>query len=203
MALISNGTTIFDGGSIASGIGSSMVLIKKLTASSSATLSFVNGSSGVVLDTTYKEYMFILNNIHPATDNVDTTFQASTDGGSNYNTTMTTTFVRAAHSEAGTVGNIVYGTQAQHQETNFQTLNYQTGNDNDQCATGVLHLFDPGNTTFAKHFIYTGQDLGGADISNQRHVAGYFNTTSAINAVQFKMSSGNMDSGTITLYGIS
>ena len=203
MALISNGTTIFDGGSIASGIGSSMVLIKKLTASSSATLSFVNGSSGVVLDTTYKEYMFILNNIHPATDNADTTFQASTDGGSNYNTTMTTTFVRAALSEADTVGNIVYGTQAQHQETNFQILNYQTGNDNDQCATGVLHLFDPGNTTFAKHFIYTGQDLGGADISNQRHVAGYFNTTSAINAVQFKMSSGNMDSGTITLYGIS
>ena len=120
MALISNGTTIFDGGSMASGIGSSMVLIKKLTASSSATLSFVNGSSGVVLDTTYKEYMFILNNIHPATDAVNTTFQASTDGGSNYNTTMTTTFIRAAHGESGSVGNIVYGTQAQHQETNFQ-----------------------------------------------------------------------------------
>lgn len=203
MALISNGTTIFDGGSMASGIGSSMVLIKKLTASSSATLSFVNGSSDVVLDTTYKEYMFILNNIHPATDAVNTTFQASTDGGSNYNTTMTTTFIRAAHGESGSVGNITYGTQAQHQETNFQILNYQTGNDNDQCATGVLHLFDPGNTTFVKHFIYTGQDAGYSDLSNQRHVAGYFNTTSALNAVQFKMSSGNMDSGTITLYGIS
>ena len=203
MGLISNGTTVFDSGAMSSGFGGAMTAIKKLTASSSSTLSFVNGSSGVILDTTFKEYIFILNNIHPSTDAANTTFQASTDGGSNYNTTMTTTFIRAAHGENGSVGNIVFGSQAQASGTDFQVINYQTGNDNDQSATGVLHLFDPGNTTFVKHFIYTGQDAGASDLSNQRHVAGYFNTTSALNAVQFKMSSGNIDSGTITLYGIS
>ena len=185
--------------------GGAMVFIKKLTASSSGTLSFVDGSSDVVLDNTYKEYMFILNNIHPATDAVNTTFQASTDGGSNYNTTITSTFFRAAHDEADSVvSSVVYGTpQDQAQGTAFQILNYQTGNDNDQSATGILHLFNPSSTTFVKHFIYTGQDAGYSNISNQRFVAGYFNTTSALDAIQFKMGSGNIDAGTITLYGIN
>ena len=204
MGLISNGSTIFDNGSMASGFGSSMIFIKKLTASSSATLSFVDGTDGVVLDGTYKEYVFTLNNIHPATDAVNTTFQCSTDGGSNYNTTITSTFFRAAHDEADTFGNLVYGTSLdQAQGTGFQTLNYQTGNDNDQSATGILQLFNPSSTTFVKHFIYTGQDAGYSNISNQRFVAGYFNTTSAINAIQFKMDSGNIDAGDICLYGIA
>jgi len=185
--------------------GGAMTFIKKLTASSSSTLSFVDGSSDVVLDSTYKEYMFILNNIHPATDAVNTTFQASTDGGSNYNTTITSTFFRAAHDEADSVvSSVVYGTpQDQAQGSAFQTLNYQTGNDNDQSATGILHLFNPSSTTFVKHFIYTGQDAGYSNISNERFVAGYFNTTSALDAIQFKMESGNIDAGTITLYGIN
>ena len=204
MALISNATTIFDAGSMASGFGGSMVFIKKLTASSSATLSFVDGTDGVVLDDTYKEYVFTLNNIHPATDAVNTTFQCSTDGGSNYNTTITSTFFRAAHDEADTFGNLVYASSLdQAQGTGFETINYQTGNDNDQSATGILHLFNPSSTTFVKHFIYTGQDAGYSNITNERFVAGYFNTTSQIDGVRFQMSSGNIDAGDICLYGIA
>ena len=204
MGLISNGSTIFDNGSMASGFGGSMVFIKKLTASSSATLSFVDGSDGVVLDNTYKEYVFTLNNIHPQTDAVNTTFQASTDGGSNYNTTITSTFFRAAHDEADSFGNLVYGSpQDQAQGTAFQILNYQTGNDNDQSATGILHLFNPSSTTFVKHFIYTGQDAGYSNITNERFVAGYFNTTNPIDGVRFQMESGHIDAGDICLYGIA
>jgi len=182
----------------------SMTFIKKLTASSSATLSFVDGTDGVVLDNTYKEYVFTLNNIHPQTDAVNTTFQASTDGGSNYNTTITSTFFRAAHDEADSFGNLVYGSpQDQAQGTAFQILNYQTGNDNDQSATGILHLFNPSSTTFVKHFIYNGQDAGYSDITNERFVAGYFNTTNPIDGVRFQMESGNIDAGDICLYGIA
>ena len=185
------------------GLGS-MIFIKKLTASSSATLSFVDGTDGVVLDNTYKEYVFTLNNIHPQTDAVNTTFQASTDGGSNYNTTITSTFFRAAHDEADSFGNLVYGSpQDQAQGTAFQILNYQTGNDNDQSATGILHLFNPSSTTFVKHFIYNGQDAGYSDITNERFVAGYFNTTNPIDGVRFQMESGNIDAGDICLYGIA
>jgi len=200
MGLISNGTTIFDNGSMGSGFGSSLKFISKATASSSASISFTSG-----IDSTYKEYVFYLVNIHPQTDAVNTTFQASTDGGLNYNTTITSTFFRAAHDEADSVvSSVVYGTpQDQAQGTGFQILNYQTGNDNDQSATGILHLFNPSSTTFVKHFIYNGQDAGYSDITNQRFVAGYFNTTSAIDAVQFKMDSGNIDSGEILLFGVN
>jgi len=186
--------------------GGAMTFIKKLTASSSSTLSFVDGSSDVVLDSTYKEYMFILNNIHPATDAVNTTFQASTDGGSNYNTTITSTFFRAAHDEADSVvSSVVYGTpQDQAQGSAFQTLNYQTGNDNDQSATGILHLFNPSSTTFVKHFIANTQMMngGGTLYSVESFHAGYFNTTTALTRFQFKFASGNIDSGTIKMYGV-
>jgi hypothetical protein len=99
MALISNGSTIFDNGSMASGFGGSMTFIKKLTASASATLSFVDGTDGVVLDDTYKEYVFTFKDIHPATNRAIFGFNLSTDSGSNYNVTKTTTAFIAFHSE--------------------------------------------------------------------------------------------------------
>ena len=64
MGLISNGTTVFDAGAMSAGFGGAMTFIKKLTASSSATLSFVNGASSVVLDNTYKSYLFVYNNYY-------------------------------------------------------------------------------------------------------------------------------------------
>ena len=203
MGLISNGTTIFDGGAIDSGITKgSLIFIKKLTASSSANLTFVDGSSNVVLDSTYKEYLFTFNNIHPGTNNV--IFKVNfRDGGSNYDATKTTTWANAYHNEDGGSAGYSYATGGDlAQSTAGQYLGWSMYDDNDQSASGYLHLFNPSSTTFVKHFIarvnnyYT---TGSADAI----VAGYCNTTTAIDGVQFSMSSGNIDAGDICLYGIS
>ena len=191
--------TVF--GSI-TGLGS-MTFIKKLTASSSSTLSFVDGSSDVVLDNTYKEYLFTFNNIHPATDNASFSVNFSTDSGSNYNVTKTTTYFRAIHYENDTsaFGYDTGGDLAQ--STDFQNIITVIGADNDQSGVGYMHLFNPSDTTFVKHFIVNAQKAHYLDISVNEFYSGYANTASAIDAVQFKMSSGNIDSGTITLYGIN
>ena len=190
-------------GSAVTSLGS-MVFIKKLTASSSSTLSFVDGASSVVLDNTYKEYIFTFNNIHPATDNTALSFQANASGGSGYNETITSTFFVASHSEDGGGGDLTYRTsEDQAQGTAFQQLVYGVGNGNDECASGYLHLFNPSSTTFVKHFISRFQVNHKSDISYDMYSAGYFNTTSAIDEIQFKMSSGNIDAGDICLYGIA
>jgi hypothetical protein len=204
MGLISNGSTIFDNGSMASGFGGNMVFIKKLTASSSATLSFVNGTDGVVLDDTYKEYMFTFNNIHPATDNAEFTFQGSTDGGSNYNTTATTTFFEAYHLENDTSQGLVYQTSFDvAQTTSYFNLIANVGNNNDQSCSGTLTLYNPSSTTFVKHFMCDSHNAQGLDRAYRTFVAGYFNDTNDIDAVSFKFSSGNIDAGDICLYGIA
>ena len=131
-----------------------MRFIKKLTASSSATISFVDGTSDVVLDDTYKEYLFTFKDIHPATDDVHLSFNASIDSGSNYNVTKTTTNFRANHDEGGSASDLSYRTGGDiAQGTGFQNIAAEVGNDNDQCAVGTLHLFNPSSTTFVKHFI--------------------------------------------------
>ena len=184
--------------------GGSMVFIKKLTASSSGTLSFVDGSSDVVLDNTYKEYIFIFTTIHPQNSVFGFGFNGSIDSGSNYNVTKTTTWFSAYHNENGTSGTLEYSTSADlAQSTDFQRLTGTVHNANDQAFSGYLHLFNPSSTTFTKHFMSNvnyGYSTPGTE--NVR-VAGYFNTTSAIDAIQFKMNTGNIDAGTITLYGIS
>ena len=185
------------------GSGNSIELIKTLTASSSNTLSFVNGASSVVLDGTYKTYYFKFINMHPSADQSDLKFQGSTDGGSNYNTTMTTTFFQAYHDEGGSSAALGYdGNHDQAQGTSFQTIHRYVGNGNDECSSGELWLFNPSDTTFVTHFFSTASDYTGNDNNNVIRVGGYFNTTSAINAIQFKQSSGTMDAGTIKLYGI-
>jgi hypothetical protein len=182
----------------ASDVGGSLKLISTATASSSGTLNFTSG-----IDSTYKEYVFKFINIHPGTDDTRFVYQASIDGGTNYNTTMTTTTFRAAHAEGDTSASLGYRTaRDQAQGTSYQQLSEAVGADNDQCISGYLHLFDPSNTTFVKHFI----SQGPATISNDNlevlYVAGYHNTTSAINAVSFKFESGNIDSGVIKMYGV-
>jgi len=183
--------------------GGSMTFIKKLTASSSATLSFVDGASDVVLDDTYKEYMFTFKDIHPATDNGIFQFNLSIDTGSNYNVTKTTTLFRTYHTEDDSAQALVYqGSEDLPQSTAFQNLAYM-GNANDECLVGTLQLFDPSSTTFVKHFMYSGQFVQYQDSSQQWLVAGYGNTTSAVDAIQFQYASGNIDAGDICLYGIN
>ena len=188
-------------GSLSSG---SMTFIKKLTASSSSTLSFVDGSSDVVLDNTYKEYLFTFKNIHPATDNVIFEFQGNASGGSGYNETITSATFQSYHNEAGNVAELAYSTSGdQAQGTSFQRINDSIGNGNDESLSGFLRLFNPSDTTFVKHFNAVSARYHLLDYTNQFFVAGYFNTTSAIDEIQFKMSSGNIDAGDICLYGIN
>ena len=184
----------------------SMTFIKKLTASSSCDLTFHDGTSDVVFDSTYKEYLFIFNNIHAQTDGANFLFQANAAGGSGFNETVTSTIFEAYHAEddSGTPA-LGYSTgRDSAQGTDFLHLNCGSCDaDNDSCLAGTLKIFNPSSTTFVKHFIGTTNNaLNGAETDNT-FTAGYFNTTSAIDEVQFKMSSGNIDAGTITLYGIN
>ena len=207
MALISNGTTIFDAGSVASSFKGSMTLIKKLTASSDATLSFVNGASNVVFDSTYKEYVFTFNNIHPSTAS-NFVFQGNAAGGSGFDETMTTTFFYNYHKESGTDNALMYNTgKDQAQGTAYTIIAADgVGTDNDNCVSGYLHLFNPSSTTFVTHFISRISNTNGGGSSTYEcdcFSAGYFNTTAAIDEISFKFGSGNVDSGDICLYGIS
>ena len=206
MGLISNSTTIFDAGALASGFSGSMTLIKKLTASSSGTLSFVDGSSNVVLDSTYKEYLFTFKDIHPSNASTRFQFNGSTDSGSNYNVTKTSTIFIAGHIEADSDATLSYQSGDDlAQSTAFQDLAAYGDSDsaNDSCLAGYLHIFNPADTTFVKHFIARTNYVAHSYYSVDSHTAGYFNTTSAIDAIQFKFTSNNIDAGDICLYGIA
>lgn len=182
----------------------SLVLIKTLTASSSSSLSFVNGSSGVVLDSTYKAYKFVFKNIHPSSDVVEFMFQADTGTNTNYNQTITSTVFRAFHDEADSGTGLAYYTaKDQAQGTSYQPLSDDVGNGNDECMVGELFLFNPSSTTFVKHFMARTVDYNSNDHALTWHTAGYFNTTSAITSIDFKFEAGNIDAGTISLYGLT
>ena len=185
------------------GFGGSLKLIKEQTASSSASISFVDGTSDVVLDSTYRTYIFKFINIHPATNNAKFAFNLSIDGGSNYNVTKTTTMFRASHDEDDSGTSFGYvASQDLAQSTDFQNILQALGDNNDSSGSGELFLFSPSSTTFVKHFIARGGQMQENGKALDGYVAGYGNTTSAVDAVQFKMSSGNIDSGVIKLYGI-
>ena len=177
--------------------------IKTLTASSSATLSFVDGSSDVVLDSTYPIYKFEFINIHPETNTKYLTFQGSTDTGSSYGVTITSTAFYARQIESGGNTELGYNGSADlTQSTSFQRISQGVGNGNDECCNGYLYLFNPSNTTFVKHFMARMPTYQASNYIYDQNTAGYFNTTSAIDAIQFKMSSDAIDAGTIKLYGI-
>ena len=183
-----------------------LTLIKSITASSSASISFVDGASGVVLDDTYKSYVFKFIDVHPATDQASLSFNMSTDGGSNYNIAKTTTYFTAEHREDGSGGGLSYYTSLDlAQGTGFQNITRETANDNDIAASGFLKIYNPSSSVFVKHFICTSNTVYNStpDYAQNAFVAGYGNTTSAVNAIQFKFSSGNIDDGIIKLYGVS
>jgi|TARA_A100001391_G_scaffold48828_1_gene29233 hypothetical protein len=180
--------------------GGSLVKISSTTISSgTSTVSITSG-----IDGTYKEYLFIFNNFHLSNDNAQPGINFSVDGGSNYNVTKTTTNFSASHTEGGSGALLGYnGSWDLAQSTGVQYLTAGTGSDNDQSASGFLHLFDPSNTTFVKHFIAVMNSSTSDNTSMNLFIAGYGNTTSAINAVQFSVSAGTLDAGTITLYGVT
>ena len=174
-------------------------LIETQTASSSSTISFTSG-----IDSTYDEYVFTFHNMHPATDRAFLQFQVDTGTNTNYNQTITSSYFHAFHDEADSNTALNYVTSKdQAQGTGFQTISYNTGNANDECSDGELQLFAPASTTFVKNFMSTFQTADDAGFSDNPYCAGYINTTTALTRVQFKFSSGNIDSGQISLFGIS
>ena len=185
--------------------GGGFNLISTQTASSSSTIDFTSG-----IDSTYKEYIFKFYNIHPSA-NSQLQFNLSIDGGSNYNVTKTSTFFQSFHEEVEptdiygiTGGGLQYDTSEDlAQSTSNKEISYFIGTDNDQSCSGTLTLYNPSSATFVKHFISRINNYWYADASMDTFTAGYGNTTSAINAVRFQMSSGNIDSGIIKLYGVT
>ena len=177
--------------------GGSMVLLSTQTASAgTATIDFTSG-----IDSTYKEYLFILNNLHPDTNNTDMSFNLSSDGGSNYNVVKTSSAFYSRQNEDTSGAELVYWGVGLAQSTANQTITAGVGNENDECATGYLHLFNPSDTTYVKHFTCVTQCYTHSNYSWNSYVAGYANTTSAINAVRFN-STSNFDAGTIQMFGI-
>jgi len=179
--------------------GGTLVLLSTQTASASASISFTSG-----IDSTYDEYIFKFINIHPASDSVKFQFNMSTDSGSNYNVTKTTTSFFAYHNEADNDTSLGYNSSIDlAQGTGYQDLINNVGSDNDQVCSGHLHLFSPSSTTYVKHFISRVNSIHALDYSQDNYIAGYGNTTSAINAIDFKFSSGNIDDGIIKMYGVA
>jgi len=181
-----------------------ITLISSQTASNSASISFTSG-----LTSTYKAYKFVFSDIHPRTDTVGFTFNMSTDSGSNYNVTKTTTNFIATHRADDADYGLIYQTGRDlAQSTGFKEIMGDCGNGAKKNSGGSLTLFNPSSTTYVKHFISSGStttyhnaDTDSGNYEYNMYSAGYGNTTSAVNAIRFQMSSGNFD-GTIYLYGI-
>ena len=179
--------------------GGALTLLQTQTASSSATISFTSN-----IDSTYDAYMFKFYDIHPATDGAELQFNMSIDSGSNYNVAKTTSFFQAYHTESGSASGLIYvsTTYDLSQSTGNAYLARETGNDNDQSVSGTLTVYNPSSSVFVKHFIANVNSYQNSNYSINTFVAGYGNTTSSIDAVRFQMSSGNIDSGDIILFGL-
>ena len=179
-------------------VGGSLVLLETQTASSSATISFTSD-----IDSTYKEYIFKFYDVHPETNDQAFAFQVDTGTNTSYNQTINSTFFNAQHDEGDTNTYLMYRTSGDlAQSTSFQRLTEGTGSDNDQSCSGTLHLFDPSNTTFVKHFTAHTHNAHSGDYAMNNFIAGYVNTTTALTRAQFKFESGDIDAGTFKLYGV-
>jgi hypothetical protein len=204
MGVISNGTTLLDAGALDSGIATgAMTLIKTVTISSNtANVSFIHGTSSVVFDSTYKEYIFKFINVHGTSDPGGIRFQGTTDG-TNFNIATTSTNFRAYHAEDDSAAALAYAAgYDQGQGTGFQYLTATSGNDNDQCEVITFHIFEPSSTTFVKHYMARSNGSNDGDYSTSMFTAGYLNTTSAVTGLKFAMDNGNIASATIKMYGV-
>ena len=201
----SGGNTLFtsDGSGNLSSINSALDigggpnLILSQTASSSSTIDFTTG-----IDSTYDKYMFVMLNINPATNSQVFSFQVNASGQTGFNETMTTTYFSAGHAESGGSGTLQYETgKDQAQGTSYQPLTNSIGNVSDESASGILYLYAPSSTTYVKQFYATMNTYEASNYCETTFIAGYINTTSAITEVSFKVASGNINAGTIKMYG--
>ena len=179
-------------------VDGSMVLLATETASSSATISFTSD-----IDDTYKEYIFKFISIHGASNDGYFLFQADTGTNTSYNQTITSSNFKATHDEGDTETSLSYRTADDlAQSTSFQRLSSPIGTENDECMSGYLQVFNPSSSVFVKHFMARTSALDMSDVNQHVFVAGYFNTTTALTRFQFKSSTGDIQSGTIKMYGV-
>ena len=191
--------SVADVTSFANASGGTLILLSTQTASNSATISFTTG-----LDSTYDEYQFKFIDCHGRSDGCFLEFNGSTNSGSNYNVTKTSTYFKATHNEPDTVADLVYSTgEDLAQSTSYQKISGESGSDADGNVAGILTIYNPSSTTYVKHYISVLNSTYTPPYPSSLNsfVGGYMNTTSAINAIQFRMSTGNFD-GTIKLYGV-
>ena len=174
-----------------------VVLLSSQTASGASTISFTSG-----ITSTYGEYIFKFYNMHPSADGADFDWQANASGESGYNETITSTAFHASHTEGGSSTFGYDGASDLAEGTGYQALMPYTGNDADMSFAGELHIFNPSSTTYVTHFYSRATVYGQSDYSRILHIAGYINTTAAITGINFKYGSGNIDAGTIKLWGV-
>ena len=203
MGVISNGTTLLDAGALDSGIATgAMTLIKTLTASGATTLSFLNGADNVVFDNTYDVYVFKFINIKASNRSKSLTFQVDTGTNTNYNIAVTSSGFEAYQNESGNSAALRYDNQYDlEQSTGFVQISSELQNDADSSGSGELVFYNPSSDTFVKHWTSTSNNMRFDSHSYQYHKAGYFNTTTALTRVQFKINANTFD-GTIKMYGI-
>lgn len=188
-----------DGQNIALGGADAHTLISTQTASSSSSVSFTSG-----IDSTYDVYEWHFINLHPSASSSPLTFQVNAVGQTGFNETMTTTWFQAFHNETGSAQLLGYNSSYdQAQGTAYQRIGNNGGNANDESISGILRLYAPSSTTYVKHFTSVANEYHSSAYSINTFAAGYINTTSAIDEIDFKMSGGNMDAGEIRMYGVA
>ena len=175
-----------------------LTLLTTATASSSGTLDFTSS-----INSTYNSYLFKFIDIHPSGN--DVAFQVNfRDGSTAYDATKTSSYFYAQHNEADDSTSLGYYTPNDvAQGTGVQKMNLGLGNGNDESLAGEMHLFNPSSTTFVKHYIGRSQEYYQDNRTVDTYYAGYCNVTAAIDGVQFSFSSGNIDAGTIKMYGVA
>jgi len=193
---VSNGSGLIT----STGLPGAMKFISTTTVSSAvASIAFTSG-----LDSTYDVYVFKFINIVPVTDNVNFQFQFGTGGTPTYGVTKTSTNFAAYHNENDSAAALAYQTSGDLAEsTSAQQITWGNTPNNDGSLSGEMHLFNPASTTYVKNWYMRTQQKSTNPRSQDQYVAGYANTTTALTAIQFTMTSGNIDGGTIAMYGIS
>ena len=178
-----------------------LAFLSSQTASTSFSIDFTSG-----IDGTYNEYLFVFVNIHLATLNAELQFQVNATDGADFNDSpITSTFFGAYNDESGGTPAVAYhgGHDIANAADTFQNLTYNQKIDNDSSMSGSMTLYDPSSTTYVKHFTARTNGMMSNPSSVDNFAAGYINDTTAIDEIRFQSSSGNIDAGTIYMYGVS
>lgn len=177
---------------VGGGSGGGLVLLSTQAASSSASLDFTS-----VLSATYRDYVIVVSDMLPATDGAKIGIRYSTNNGSSY---IATNYSWSAYATtwngAGANG------------STSDTAGYFTSNQDSATGStpfsGTFYLCNPRGTT--NYTTVYGTGFGITSTASTINFTVYVlnnSTTSAVDAFQILCSSGNIASGTVSLYGLA